>query len=168
MKNVIRKTAVSFIILFFATNIAIVGLTKIYFATVSWHLILSVYAKEDEEEEEREDEEEEYKEESGNEEQSSQTVKTKSAPIYKTVFVTKIITTLDPIFEIDKDGDRLVDGLDPHPAMHEREYFTDDDDDGIPNAFDKYPDDDDFAYYEEEKDDNEDGILDSYEFMAER
>lgn len=168
MKNVIRKIVVGFIILFFVVNIAVAGWTKKYFVTASGHLIFSVYAKEDEEDEEREDEEDEYKEEDESEESTSQTVKTKSTPIYKTIFVTKIITTLDPIFKTDKDGDNLVDGLDPHPAVHEREYFTDDDDDSIPNAFDKYPDDDDFAYYEEEKDENRDGILDSYEFMAGR
>lgn len=166
MNKVVKKTINSFTALFFMAGITIFTEASCLFLTVSIHLPFPVYAAEEEEEEEWEYENEEEEED---EESSSQTLKkTKSTPIYKTILVTKVITTLDPIFETDKDADGLVDGLDPHPAMHEREYFTDDDDDSIPNAFDKYKDDDDFVYYEGEKDENEDGILDSYEFMAER
>lgn len=116
------------------------------------------------------DDEAEYEDEEGtNEVTSPQPIpEVKIVPTYETVLVTKIITTLDPIFTTDQDRDQLVDGLDPHPTIHEREYFTDDDDDSVPNAFDRYPDDDDFVYYEEESDENENGILDSYEAVEER
>lgn len=166
MKNVFRKITYGFAIFIFVTAMAMGG-TIAYFRVVSRSLISSVYAEDDGEEKYDEEEEEEY-EKGESEEPTSQTVKTKSVPIYKTVLVTKIITTLDPIFTTDQDGDRLVDGLDPHPTVPEREYFTDDDDDGVSNVFDMYRDEDDFAYYEEENDDNGDGILDSYEFMGER
>jgi hypothetical protein len=167
MKNVIRKMIGGLPILLFAAGIIVAGII-FYRKEPRNFLAFPVYAKEYENEIESEYEyEKEYVDENGGS-SATQTTKTKSTPIYKTIFVTKIITTLDPIFKTDKDGDNLVDGLDPHPAVPEREYFTDDDDDSIPNAFDKYPNDDDFAYYEGEKDENGDGILDSYEFMAER
>ncbi|MFZ2299723.1 MAG: hypothetical protein WAW00_01140 [Candidatus Moraniibacteriota bacterium] len=129
--------------------------------------IAPAYAEDDEEEDEHEDEEDE-EDEHEDDEEPAKTSKVKSAPIYETVFVTKVITTLDPIYATDQDGDKLVDGLDPHPAVPEQEYFTDDDDDSVPNAFDRHPGDDDFAYYEEESDENGDGLLDSYALMGER
>lgn len=92
------------------------------------------------------------------------TVKVK--PVYETVLVEKIITTLDPIFTTDTDKDGIVDGLDPHPTVPEKEYFTDDDNDGVANAFDMHEGEDDFAYYEQENDTNENGILDSYETFS--
>jgi len=92
------------------------------------------------------------------------TVKTK--PTYKTVLVTKVITTLDPMFTTDTDKDDIVDGLDPHPTISEKEFFTDDDDDSITNAFDIHKGEDDFAYYEQDNDTNENGILDSFESLG--
>lgn len=135
-------------------------------AAISEAWIPPVYA-EDEEDEEDEDEDEDEGEDEDDEKESKKS-ETKNIPTYEAVLVTKIITTLDPAFTTDRDGDSLVDGLDPHPTTHEREFFTDDDDDSVPNAFDMHIDEDDFAYYEEENDENGDGILDSYELMAER
>jgi hypothetical protein len=165
MKNIIWKMIRNISVLFFAAGIIITGIL-FYYRESQNSLAFPVYAKEDEAENEYGDEKEYVDENNGS--SSTQTIKTKIGPIYETIFVTKVITTIDQIFKTDEDGDGLVDGLDPHPTVHEREYFTDDDDDGIPNAFDMYRGDDDFAYYEGEKDENEDGILDSYEFMAER
>lgn len=126
-------------------------------------LISPVYAEDEDEEEDEEEEEDE--DEYEDEPKSS---KTKNIPTYETVLVTKTITTLDPIFTTDQDKDLLVDGLDPHPTVHEQEYFTDDDGDSVPDAFDMHPGDDDFSYYEGENDENGNGILDSYEPMEER
>ncbi|MFZ2187195.1 MAG: hypothetical protein WAV46_01020 [Candidatus Moraniibacteriota bacterium] len=119
-----------------------------------------------------EDDEDEYEGEDGKDDNdsssasSSSTTKAKSTPTYKTVLVTKVIMTLDPIFTTDQDQDGIVDGLDPHPAVSEREYFTDDDNDGIANAFDAHQGEDDFTYYEQENDTNGNGILDSYESLG--
>lgn len=97
----------------------------------------------------------------------SQSVKVeKVKPIYKTILVPVVKITLDPIFTIDSDWDGLFDGIDPHPKMHEREYFTDDDEDGVANAFDVFKGEDDFTYYDQETDINENGIIDSYETMG--
>ncbi len=117
------------------------------------------------------DDGEDYGDEGDDDYSSSETVSTKqktvkAKPVYETVLVEKVITTLDPIFTIDTDKDGLVDGLDPHPTVPESEYFTDDDNDGIANAFDMHIGEDDFAYYEQENDENGNGILDSYEAMA--
>lgn len=164
IKNIRNKTTRIAVLLFVIT--ALVGGMDFFTTYPHRTFVASVYA--DDGEQEYEYEGEVYKDGAGDTSSNVSTSKIKNVPIYKTVLVTKIITTLDPIFTTDQDGDSLVDGLDPHPTMHEREYFTDDDDDGVPNVFDKYRDDDDFAYYEEENDENGDGILDSYEFMGER
>lgn len=147
-------------------------------AFVNWNISLEqaiqgggisfVAYADDEEDEEDEDEDEGEDDEGEYNAPSTKTTKVKNTPTYKTVLVTKVVTTLDPVFTTDQDGDRIVDGLDPHPRVHEREYFTDIDDDGIANAFDKHSGEDDFAYYEQENDENENGILDSYELMASR
>lgn len=129
-------------------------------------IIAPVYADDDDEEDEHEDEDED--EHRSSTKQSSSKISTKSTPIYKTVLVTKVISTLDPAFKTDQDRDGLVDGLDPHPTVHEKEYFTDDDDDSVPNAFDLHPGEDDFVYYEEESDVNSNGIIDSYESLEQR
>lgn len=97
---------------------------------------------------------------------SSGSTKTKSTPTYKTVYVTKVITTLDPKFTTDTDKDGIVDGLDPHPTIPESEFFTDDDNDGVPNAFDLHPGEDDYAYFEQDQDANGNGILDSFESLG--
>jgi|GEM_PF-902109 len=166
-KNFRQKTTWLIILLF--SGAALFGWnTSLYQALRGAALAIPLaYAKDDDDEDEYEDE----RDDEGEYEASltsTKTTKVKTTPTYKTVLVTKVITTLDPKFTTDQDGDRIVDGLDPHPSVDEREYFTDADDDGIANAFDRHPDEDDFAYYEEENDENGDGVLDSYEFMAER
>lgn len=80
---------------------------------------------------------------------------------YRTI--TKVITVTDPGYDIDTDGDVIVDAIDPDPARHQEEYFTDYDGDSIPNAFDLYHDEDDFAYFESAVDNDHDGIIDSLE-----
>lgn len=77
--------------------------------------------------------------------------------------VQRTVVVLDEKFKIDTDGDRLVDGLDPNPLVPEWEYFLDDDDDGVPNALDRYPNDDDFLTFDNAEDRNGDGVVDSFE-----
>lgn len=152
---------------FFLMGIFVAG--GAFWQTVSSEVFISpVYAEDEDEDEEEEEEDEDEGEDEDEYEDASKSSKTKNVPIYETVLVTKTITTLDPIFMTDQDGDLLVDGLDPHPTVHEREYFTDDDGDSAPNAFDMHPGDDDFSYYEGENDENRNGILDSYEPLEER
>lgn len=149
-------------------SVAFFFFTAFVFEQSSQYQDYSVFAvpvahADDDEDEEDDDEDED--EDEGNEGRYEQkTVKVK--PVYKTVYVEKVTITLDPIFTRDTDRDLIVDGLDPHPTISEKEYFTDDDEDGIANAFDMHEDEDDFAYYEQEDDANENGILDSYEVVA--
>jgi len=102
-------------------------------------------------EEEDEDEEEE------DEDDSKKKTTTKQEVVYETRFIN------DPPFLVDTDKDGLVDGVDPEPKSDFREYFTDKDGDGVPNAFDRYHDEDDFSYHDREGDENNNGISDSYE-----
>lgn len=165
MKKNFRQKSTWLIILLFSGT-ALVGWSASLQQVLRKELSVSPVYAEDDNEYENEGDDDNYSSPSSS--SSPQTTKVKSAPIYKTVLVTKVITTLDPIFTTDQDDDGIVDGLDPHPNVHEREYFTDEDDDGIANAFDKHHDEDDFAYYEEETDTNDNGLLDSYESMAGR
>lgn len=87
---------------------------------------------------------------------------------YEVRQVVRTVVVLAPEYETDTDGDLLVDGIDPDPRVHQREYFTDTDGDGIPNVFDRHHGEDDFAYYDGEEDADSDGLLDSYERLAER
>lgn len=121
-------------------------------------VISPVYAEDDEDE--RDDEGERGTNDSTA--TTGETTVEKAKPVYKTVYVTKVITTLDPKFTRDIDGDGIVDGLDPHPTIPEKDFFTDDDNDGVPNAFDKHKEEDDYAYFEQDDDTNKDGILDSF------
>ncbi len=150
----------------------VVGISVLFFLMparygggVSYHvasfsLIALAEDDEDEEDEERDDDD-------GDKKSTSSTKKSSST---KTIMqtVTKQVTTYetrlmnDPEFLIDTDGDLLVDALDPEPNYDQREYFTDMDSDGVPNAFDKHHDEDDFSYYDDD-DTNKNGILDSYE-----
>jgi len=125
--------------------------------------IPTVYADDDDDEEDDDDDEEDDDE---SYEKAYETKKIKVKPVYRTVYVEKVVITLDPVFTRDTDRDGIVDGLDPHPNLSEKEFFTDDDNDGVANAFDMYKGEDDFAYYEQENDTNQNGILDSYEAMA--
>lgn len=159
MKKNTKQSAVWFIALLFFTVAQSGWIQRVIHGE---YFTSTAYAEDDEDDEGDEDEDGV----SSATTSTSSTAKTKKVITYKTVYVEKIITTLDPVFTTDRDNDGIVDGLDPHPGVHEREYFTDTDDDGIPNAFDKYHDEDDFNYYEQETDTNENGILDSYESLG--
>lgn len=76
--------------------------------------------------------------------------------------VIRYITIVDPGFDVDSDGDKLVDALDPNPNIPEQDFFTDDDDDGVPNVSDEHPGEDDYLYLTFE-DQNRNGVLDSLE-----
>jgi hypothetical protein len=65
-------------------------------------------------------------------------------------------------YDIDTDGDKLVDAIDPDPRIPQTEFFTDDDNDKVANAFDKYKGEDDLKYIDFE-DKNNNGIMDSLE-----
>lgn len=77
--------------------------------------------------------------------------------------VTKTVIITEPGYDIDSDGDLLVDAIDPDPEKHQREYFTDTDGDAVPDAYDRHHDEDDFAYFDDELDANHNGLLDSFE-----
>lgn len=117
------------------------------------------------EEEDEEDEEEEGDDRDEKEDNAKEAVEVTR---YEVRQVVQTVAVLAPEYETDTDGDLLVDGVDPNPRVHQREYFTDTDGDGIPNVFDRHHDEDDFAYYDGEDDADSNGLLDSYERLAER
>lgn len=119
------------------------------------------------------DEDKEEDDEDNKDEGQKESEEEKSKPRTKTVRVVKEVVEYRPVaktvivteegYTIDTDGDLLVDAIDPDPKVPQSEYFTDIDDDGVPNAIDRHHDEDDFSYYEFETDDDNNGILDSYE-----
>jgi hypothetical protein len=127
-----------------------------------------VFAEDDEDEEDEEDEdededEEEEEEEEEDEDEDDDTKKSYQESVITTYrLVEKTVTTLDEKFKLDTDGDLLVDGLDPHPTVPESAYFSDDDEDAVPNAVDAYPGKDDFFIFDDEADRDEDGLIDSF------
>ncbi len=121
-------------------------------------LVSVVHADDDEDEDEDEEEDKD-------DDKKKETVEVTR---YEVRQVVRTVVVLAPEYETDTDGDLLVDGVDPDPRVHQREYFTDTDDDGIPNVFDRHHGEDDFAYYDGEDDADSNGLLDSYERLAER
>ncbi len=119
--------------------------------------------EEDEEDDEDEEEEEDEDEEDEDEDEDGDTKKSYQESVITTYrLVEKTVTTLDEKFKLDTDGDLLVDGLDPHPTVPESAYFSDDDEDAVPNAVDAYPGKDDFFIFDDEADRDEDGLIDSF------
>lgn len=167
MKKIFRKNKIWFAALFFS-GVAIISWNSVLHQALRGESFVTVAHAEDDEDEYENDDNYSSNTQPSVTPSSTKTTKVKSVPAYKTVLVTKVITTLDPKFTTDRDGDGIVDGFDPHPSVHEREYFTDADDDGVANAFDEHSGEDDYAYYEQENDENQNGILDSYELMASR
>lgn len=82
--------------------------------------------------------------------------------VVETVPVITYVTVVDNGYNVDTDGDGLVDALDPNPEVHQKEFFTDSDGDGVADAYDRYPGEDDFHYIQFQ-DDNNNGILDFLE-----
>jgi hypothetical protein len=122
-----------------------------------------VFAEDDEDEEDEEDEEDDEDEEDEEDDDEKDTKKSYQESVITTYkLVEKTVTTLDEKFKIDTDGDLLVDGLDPHPTVPESAYFSDDDEDAVPNAVDAYPGKDDFFIFDDEADRDEDGLIDSF------
>lgn len=148
----------------------------------------AIFAEHEDEEDEHEDEEEDHEDEEDEEddhdddddryqtkEDDEQKIeyiieevvpnKTTLGPAQTTTTtkpVIRYITIVDPGFDVDSDGDKLVDALDPNPTIPEQDFFTDDDDDGVPNVSDEHPGEDDYLYLTFE-DENLNGILDSLE-----
>lgn len=132
-----------------------------------------VHAEDDDDEHEDEDEEEHEEDDDDDDEKykdrvstSSNSNKSSSKPEEKTETVEepvyRTITIIEQGYNVDTDGDRLVDALDPDPQIKQSEYFSDDDNDGVPNAVDEHKGEDDFLY-KYDSDQNSNGILDSYE-----
>ena len=121
----------------------------------------------DDEDDEDEDEDEDDEDEDDDDDYREEKKETISVTRYEVRQVSRVVTVLAPEYEKDTDGDLLVDGIDPNPLVHQKEYFTDADGDGVPNVFDRFSGEDDFAYFEED-DADQDGILDTYERLAER
>jgi hypothetical protein len=115
-----------------------------------------------EDEEEDEDDEDEHKSSSTTSSSKSSSSKPKEKTVVVEEPVYQVVTVIEAGYDIDTDGDRLVDAIDPDPLVKQSEYFTDDDNDGIPNAFDEHKGEDDFLY-KYDSDQNANGILDSYE-----
>lgn len=131
-------------------------------------LVSVVHADDDEDEDEDEEEDEDEDEDEEEDEDDDKKKETVEVTRYEVRQVVRTVVVLAPEYETDTDGDLLVDGIDPDPKVHQREYFTDTDGDGIPNVFDRHHGEDDFAYYDGEEDADSDGLLDSYERLAER
>lgn len=92
--------------------------------------------------------------------------KTDTVTRYETKPVITQTVTMPKEFQRDTDGDFLVDAIDPDPTTAQWEYFTDSDEDGVPNVYDKYPNENDFSFYEQGADANNNGLVDSYERLA--
>jgi hypothetical protein len=143
----------------------VVGLTVTNVMT-SLYSLRQVYAErgeiEDEDEDSRDDErdeddDDEYEYEYQYEEFSENVV------VYKPLEpVIKYITVVEPGYGIDTDKDGLVDAIDPDPNIHQEEYFTDSDNDSVPDVLDAFPGEDDF-YYIEFIDENNNGVVDFFE-----
>lgn len=82
---------------------------------------------------------------------------------YETRQVEKMVVVTPEEYRTDRDGDELVDAIDPDPAVHQREYFTDTDGDAVPDAFDRHHDEDDLSFFESGGDLDSNGIVDAYE-----
>lgn len=124
-------------------------------------------ASADDDDDDDEDEDDEDDDEDEEEEDREERKETISVTRYEVRQVSRVVTVLAPEYGRDTDGDLLVDGIDPNPLVHQKEYFTDTDGDGVPNVFDRFSGEDDFAYFEED-DADRNGILDTYERLAER
>lgn len=79
--------------------------------------------------------------------------------------VTRQVAVVQAGYDVDTDGDGLVDAIDPDPLVPQDQYFTDTDGDGVPDALDQYPGQDDFlmASQQSNVDANGNGVLDTYE-----
>ncbi len=163
-----RILSSSVLVLFLVSSVAILSpsfvTTRTTLFSLSW---LTANADRDEDEDEEEEEEDEDDEDEDEEEYQETTSKPKKIKVIQQVIeykpVTETVVVTEEAYAKDSDGDLLVDALDPDPLIAQSEYFTDIDDDGVPNAIDRYHDEDDFAYYEMETDTDNNGILDSYE-----
>lgn len=131
------------------------------------HQFPVVFAEDDDEddEEERDDREEHRSSSSSSKQENSSSTKKKTETRTYTVIeqVIQKVTVTPPEFLSDRDGDQLVDALDPDPDHPQSEYFTDDDSDGIANIADQFPGQDDLSVFTNETDANDNGIIDSYE-----
>lgn len=125
---------------------------------------LPVWAAEDESEDEGSEDEgsEERSESSSNadDEEETETVTRTYTVVEK---VSQVVMVTPAEYLSDRDGDLLVDALDPNPDTHQREYFTDSDGDSVANAYDAFPGQDDLVTFGSETDENANGIIDRYE-----
>ncbi len=124
---------------------------------------LIAYADDHEDEEDEEEHEDEDDDDDDDDEKSSNTEETVE---YETVEEPIIVQTTTVVvsqgFDVDTDGDKLVDKIDPNPTILEIELFTDDDLDGVPNAYDHFQGEDDYTFVEF-VDTNSNGIVDDLE-----
>ncbi len=121
----------------------------------------TVFAEDDEDEDEDEEEDDEEEHKSSSKKSTATEMVTRTYTVIERVAQTVLVTPQE--FLSDRDGDLIVDALDPDPDVHQREYFLDDDGDDVANVNDRYPGQDDFSVFDEETDENNNGIIDSYE-----
>lgn len=167
-----RILSSSVLALFLVSTVAILSPSFVTTRTAPFSLSWLIANADEDEEEEDEDEDEDDDDDDDDEDEDEEeyqetTSKPKKIKVIQQVVeykpVTETVIVTEEAYAKDSDGDLLVDALDPDPLIAQSEYFTDIDDDGVPNAIDRYHDEDDFAYYEMETDADNNGILDSYE-----
>ncbi|NMB70419.1 hypothetical protein GYA27_04470 [candidate division WWE3 bacterium] len=166
MKNKTNKLIFNVLFLFMLLFVVLlkqsVSDSKSFLSTNKISFLGKVFAEDDDEEEDEEDEDEEDKDDDDEYEEEI-IYETVEIPVVPFVPIQRYVTVVDQGYDIDTDKDGLVDALDPHPAVHEKELFTDEDNDGIPNALDKYKNEDDFLFIDF-SDENDNGILDAFEY----
>lgn len=152
---------------FWSTNtfFVLTLLFSVSFGILSFYRFISptiVWAAEDSEgsEEDERSESSEYSDSDDGEEKATETV-TRTYTVMEQVEETVLVTP--PAYLSDRDGDSLVDAIDPNPDVHQKEFFTDDDGDSIANAYDQFPGLDDLVTFADETDENQNGIIDRYE-----
>ena len=129
---------------------------------------ISVVSAEDDEDGEEEEDEEDDEDRDDDQKKGTASTETQYVTVthYEVRYVPRTVVVIPDEYRSDRDGDALVDALDPDPDTHQREYFTDDDNDTDPNVFDRHKDEDDFAYFDSMYDTNDDGIIDDFESLA--
>lgn len=153
LSGVIMSSSLVFVLLF-GQNLSI----------SSWAIPVASAAEEASEDERSEDEGSEERSESGsNDEDEEETEETITRTYTVIEKVQQVVMVTPEAYLADRDGDLLVDALDPNPDTHQRQYFTDDDGDSVANAYDTFPGQDDLATFGSETDDNANGIIDRYE-----
>lgn len=178
MKKFLTSELTNIVINFFVVFLFAFASFNIYTDLVRSALdITNVHAssREDEDHEDEEDEEDEDEEDRSDEDDYQ--AEEEFEYIYVSTPIEEVVETpaetltginyvkvIDAGYDRDTDDDLLVDAIDPNPTIPQKELYTDDDADGVPNAYDAHPGEDDFLYLDY-TDENNNGILDLLEYL---